>query len=140
MQVIQFEPAKHYETLKSYWAQYGWVAPSLDVLPKVGFVAMDGTKVVAAAFCYLSCSGAALLDWVIGDEEASPILRGKAVYKVVDECVAYASIHDKKIIYTVTGNESLQTTYRRIGFKDMEKNVTSLAMSLDGSSLDCLGD
>lgn len=126
---------KHYPELVEFWSQYGWTAPSVDVLPRKGFVALDNGKVVAAAFCYMSCSGMALLDWVIGDKNAQPLTRGKAVYKVIGACKDYAKEQGKSVLYTVTANTALQETYRKIGFQDMESKATSMAMSLDGTNL-----
>ena len=134
MQICQFQK-QHYEQLRGYWQQYGWVSPDMDLLPKNGFVAIKDDKVVAAAFVYQSCSGMALLDWVIADKNAQPLTRGKAVYSVINACRDFAKDKGFKVLYTVTANEHLQDTYRKIGFKDMEKNATSMAMSLDGSSL-----
>lgn len=127
---------KHYIELSQFWGQYGWVAPSIDVLPRKGFVALQNGKIVAAAFVYMSCSGMALLDWVIGDKQAHPLIRGKAVYKVINACQDYAKEQGKSVLYTVTANKALQETYRKIGFQDMESNATSMAMSLDGTKLD----
>lgn len=135
MDYVEYK-SEHHPELSKFWAQYGWVAPSDDVLPKKGFVAMHEGKLVAAAFVYQSCSGMALLDWVIGDMEAPPLTRGKAVYTVINACKEYAKTKGFKVLYTVTANENLQATYRKIGFKDMEKNATSMALSLDGTSLD----
>lgn len=137
MNIVTFK-TEHYEDLASFWEQYGWKAPSEEVLPKKGFVALSDGKPVAAAFVYLSCSGMALLDWVIGDKNASPMTRSKAVFAVVNACKEYAKESDKKVLYTVTANQALMETYRRMGFKDMESNATTLAMSLDGSSLEFL--
>lgn len=135
MKITPFKE-EHYPELCQFWGQYGWVAPSIDVLPKKGFVALSDGKLVAAAFCYLSCSQMALLDWVIGDQNASPLTRGKAVYKVIGACKEYAVGQNKSVLYTVTANTALQETYRKIGFQDMEKGATSMAMSLDGTKLD----
>lgn len=135
MELSTFTEA-HYPELSKFWGQYGWVAPSIDVLPRKGFVALHEGKIVAAAFCYLSCSGMALLDWVIGDKNAQPLTRGKAVYKVIGACQEYAKEQGKSVLYTVTANQALQETYRKIGFQDMEKGATSMAMSLDGTKLD----
>lgn len=134
MDLVEYRPEYHGE-LSKLWAQYDWVAPSDEVLPKKGYVAIENGQPVAAAFVYLSCSGMALLDWVIGDKNASPLTRGKAVYKVLGACKAYAIKEGKKVLYTVTANTALQDTYRKMGFKDMEKGATTLAMSLDGSDL-----
>lgn len=128
----------HYQELKGFWSQYGWSAPSEDLLPRKGYVAIHDGKIVAAAFVYRSCSGMAMLDWVIGNKEAEAQVRGKGVYKAVQACKDYAKQEGFKVLYTITGNKNLQETYRMIGFQDMEQNITSMAMSLDGSQLDFL--
>lgn len=135
MEITSFSD-KHYTELSKFWGQYGWIAPSIDLLPRKGFVALDNGKIVAASFCYMSCSGMALLDWVIADKESQPLTRGKAVYKVINACKDYAKEQGKSVLYTVTANTALQETYRKIGFQDMESKATSMAMSLDGTKLD----
>lgn len=139
METQQFTPL-HYSELKRFWAQYGWTAPDIDLLPKRGYVAMKEGKILAAAFVYMSCSGMAMMDWVIGDKDAVALDRGMAVIEVVKECQKYATEHKKSVLYTITGNTHLQDVYRIVGFKNMESNVTSMAMSLDGANLDFLGE
>jgi len=130
--------SKHYSELSLFWGQYGWIAPKESLLPKKGFVAITNDKIVAAAFVYQTCSGMALLDWVIGDKDANPLSRRNGVYSVIDKCKDFAKSEGVSVLYTVTANVALQETYKRIGFQDMEKNATSMAMSLDGSKLDFL--
>ena len=137
MELTSFN-SKHYEELSRFWGQYGWVAPSEELLPKKGYVAMQDGKIVAAAFVYLSCSNMALLDWVIGDKDASPLSRDKAIYGVIKACQEYARKQNKTVLYTVTANTALQATYRKLGFADMKAGATSMAMSLDGTKLDFL--
>ena len=137
MEICNFTE-EHYSSLKEYWEQYGWVAPSLEVLPRKGFVAMKDNKVVAAAFVYMSCSGMAYMDWVIGDKNAEPLTRGKAVYKLVNECKEYAKLQGKAVVFTVTANQPLIETYKKIGFQVMESNATTLAIATDGTKLDFL--
>lgn len=140
MDVTEFNPSAHYEGLKTMWAQYDWIAPEISVLPQKGFVALINGNPVAASFCYLSCSGMALLDWIIADKKIEAEVRGKAVAKTIMACKAYAISQKKQVLYTITANTHLQNIYKKIGFKDMEKNATSMAMSLDGSDLKFLGE
>ncbi|NJO18788.1 MAG: GNAT family N-acetyltransferase [Spirulinaceae cyanobacterium RM2_2_10] len=137
MDVVEFRTSHHAE-LSKFWKLYGWTPPSEEMLPKKGFVAFFAGQVVGAAFVYLSCNGMAFLDWVIVDPIKSPILRGKAVYKTVLACRTYAKEQGKKVLYTVTANESLLRTYKKMGFENMEKNATTMAMSLDGYKTDFL--
>lgn len=137
---MEIQPFKteHYSELSSFWSQYGWVAPKEEVLPKKGFVAIYNGKIVAASFVYLSCSGMALLDWVIGNKQVESSVRGKAVYNVISACKDYAKEQDKCVLYTVTANQVLQEIYKKVGFKNMETNATTMAISLNGLPLDFL--
>lgn len=137
MEISEFKD-KHYPELSSFWSQYDWIAPSIDLLPRKGFVALNEGKIVAAAFVYMSCSGMAYMDWVIGDKNAEPLTRGKAVYKVVGACQDYAKEQGKQVLFTVTANQPLLKTYEKMGFQTMESGATTMAMSLDGSKLDFL--
>ena len=42
------------------------------------------------------------------------------------------------MLYTVTANQALMSTYEKVGFKPMETGATTMAMSLGGSKLDFL--
>lgn len=137
MGVIEFR-ADHYDALSKIWRLYGWNPPTMDVLPKKGFVASFSGKIVGASFLYLSCSAMAFLDWVVVDPTVSPIARGKAVYKTVLACRDYAKSQGKTVLYTVTATESLLRTYKKLGFENMEKNATTMALSLDGTKTDFL--
>lgn len=137
MEVVEFRYT-HHDALGKIWAQYDWEAPSMEVLPKKGFVVFCMGKIVGAAFIYLSCSGMAFLDWVVVDMFVSPLIRGKAVYKAVIACKDYAQKEGKKVLYTVTANESLLKSYKKMGFMNMEQNATTMAMSLDGTKTDFL--
>lgn len=137
MDIVEFR-TEHHSTLSAFWELYGWTAPAEDLLPKKGFVGISGGKIVGAAFVYLSEAGMAFLDWVIVDPLALPMSRGKCVYRVVEACKAYAKEQGKKVLYTVTANDSLLKSYRRMGFENMEKNATTMALSLDGTKTDFL--
>lgn len=137
MDVVQYR-STHYDALGQFWAQYGWEAPHEDVLPKTGFTAIDNGKIVGAAFVYLSCSGMALLDWVIVDQHALPFTRGKATLAVVEACKEYAKSEGKKVLYTVTANKSLIASFERVGFEKMEQDATTMALSLDGTKTEFL--
>lgn len=137
MDVVEFRYT-HHDALAKIWEQYGWNAPSIEVLPKKGFVVFFMGKIVGASFVYLSCNGMAFLDWVVVDMFASPMVRGRAVYKSVIACKDYALKEGKKVLYTVTANEALLKSYKRMGFSVMEKNATTMAVSLDGTKTDFL--
>ena len=137
MDLIKFED-KHYEDIKPWFAQYGWTAPALDVLPRTGFVALSEGKPVCAGFYYKSCSGMAYMDWMIGDQNASPLSRGKGVVSIVNAIKEDAKANGFKILYTVTANQPLISTYKKLGLQEMETGATTLALSLDGSTQDFL--
>lgn len=138
MAISEYRTDEHYSQLKILWEKHGWEAPLPDVLPRKGFVETVDGKVVAGAFIYRSCSLMMLLDWVVSDPEANPFTSGKAVFKVVGACKAYAIKEGFKVIYTITGNKKLSSMYERIGFSVMEKDAVSMALSLDGYELDFL--
>lgn len=137
MDIVQYR-SSHYDALSKFWAQYGWEAPPEDVLPKQGFTAIDNGKIVGAAFVYLSCSGMALLDWVIVDKHALPFTRGRATHDVIEACREYAKSQGKRVLYTITANKSLIASYERLGFEKMEQNATTMALSLDGTKTEFL--
>lgn len=137
MDIVEFRTS-HYAQLSEFWRLYGWEPPKEAVLPKIGFVSLSAGKTVGAAFVYLSCSGMAFLDWVVVDPLASPVLRGKSVYKTVLACRDYAKEQGKSVLYTVTSTGSLLRTYKKIGFKPMEEKATTMAISLDGTTTDFL--
>lgn len=138
MTVFKFKDS-HYEIIKEWWPQYGWTPPGLDVLPKTGFLVLDNNQCpVVAAFYYRSCSGMAYMDWVIGDKNASAMSRGKGVYKAVKAVIEHARKEGFKVLYTVTANQPLIETYKKIGLQEMETGATTLAMSLDGANTNFL--
>ena len=133
MRLVPFNP-HYYEKIKPWWAQYGWEAPRLEVLPKIGFVALKDETPIAAGFYYQSCSGMAYMDWIIADRDASLISRGKAVYRIVERIIEDAKVRGFHVLYTVTANSSLIETYKKIGLSEMESGATTLALSLNGVS------
>lgn len=137
MDLVRFED-KHYPILKEWWAQYGWIAPELDCLPRIGYVALVEGKPICAGFFYQSCSGMALMDWVISDKNAPALTRGKSVHKLIDTIIKEAKGAGFKVLYTVTANEHLLAAYERHGLKRMETGATTMAMSLTDKSLEFL--
>lgn len=137
MDVLEYGPS-HYAELSRCWQQYGWNPPDEALLPKKGFVAFAGGKLIGASFVYMSCSGMAFLDWVVVDPYASELNRGKAVFKTIDACKEYAKAQGKQVLYTVTANKALLRSYKKMGFEDMEPKASTMAMSLDGTKTDFL--
>lgn len=78
------------------------------------------------------------MDWVISNPETTREERAPAIKAVVKACKEYAREQGYQVLYTVTANKHLQEIYREIGFSDMERNATTMAMTLTDTSLDFL--
>lgn len=131
MEVIKFDSELHFEVLKSWWLQYGWVVPELETLPPTGFIAVSNGAPICAGFCYFTDSKMAFMDWIIGDRSADKELRKQGVDMVINALITRAKEKEVGIIYTVTGNTHLINTYKELGFGEMEKNISSLAYSFN---------
>jgi len=129
MNFTTFIPEKHYESLRSYWSQYDWVAPELSVLPNTGYVVEVDSKVVCACFVYETNSKMAFMDWVIADKDANKDIRKQALGLCLDSSIKTTLSNGYTYIYTVTANNPLVETYKSIGFEPMETQATSLVYS-----------
>lgn len=129
MNFTTFIPEKHYETLRSYWSQYDWVAPELSLLPSTGYVVEVDSKVVCACFVYQSNSKMSIMDWVIADKEANKDVRKQAIGLCISEATKATLNAGYTHIYTVTATPVMIETYKLMGFEPMETQATSLVYS-----------
>lgn len=134
MEVVEFKDS-HYEDVKSLWSTYNWPAPPLAFLPRQGWVTLDNGKIIASGFMYDNGKGMAQIGWIISDANVG-IKRAPAVLKIIETAKEFAKNNKIQVIHTMVNNDSLKSLFLKTGFEVAETGVTTMAISLDNTSLD----
>lgn len=125
--VIPFEARGHYHIVSKWWNSQQWPAIPLEMLPQTGFLAVSGGKPVAACWLYKTDSHIALLEWMIGDPEAAPKLRGDAQNLLIEQATREAQELGFKALFTMSQHARLIERLRtQHGFKVTDKGMTHL--------------
>ena len=116
-----------YHTLESWWTGHGWQAVPEQILPRLGILASDGERPLAAGFLYMDNSvGVAMLEWLVTDPEAPARKAAVALSRLVDFAKQEAKALDYSVILTTCRQESLVRLMEKNGFTTTDKEMTHL--------------
>ena len=118
-----------YEEVAKWYTSHGWeMAPVLEMLPDVGFVAVDeaGNK-HAVGFLYSTNSNMYLLEWTATNPASGLKTRAKALKSIVKRVQQLTKLEKPLArVIQLTPNESIIRTYERLGFKKTEQGTMLL--------------
>jgi len=137
MHVREYQP-KDYEVLCQWWKDWGWLPIDQEILPRYGWVVEDEKPVVAGFMYRTDDKKMAFFEFIVADKNVEGFKRAKALMKLLKTLVEEAKKEDVKLIYTCTANESLISTYQKLGLEKLETNVTTLGTQLSKINLNCL--
>ena len=121
-------------TLKGWWKDWGWEAPSRDFLPQDGaggIIVLDGEVPVCAGFLYNTNSKVAWVEFIISnkDYKLKPN-RDESIKKLIDSLISIAKNMNKKYIFANNNNPSLINHFIGKGFNIGAKNQTELVINI----------
>lgn len=126
MEIRKFDPETDYVTCTSWWRKHSWPAVPLDLLPKTGLMVEDNGVKLAAGWLYLTDSRFAVLEWVVGNPEASKYDRSTALDLLLISLKDAAKEAKVTTIFTSTEHQGLIDRYRGHGFIETDQKMTNL--------------
>jgi|TARA_B110000908_G_scaffold172644_1_gene241597 hypothetical protein len=105
-------------TLKGWWKDWGWEAPSRDFLPQDGaggILVLDGEVPVCAGFLYNTNSKVAWVDWIISNKDYKES-RKEALSILISTLTTVAKNLDNKFAYALIKHNGLIGVYEQQGY------------------------
>ena len=135
MQARKWDLDKDYSILSDWCKERNWDTPMpKEVLPVRGIVIEDGVKqVICAAGLYIDeKSKFGFMYGIFSRPGTGKIKLFKAMKMCVEEIKKEAKNSELSLVYTITGESSLDKLYtKHIGMKVCENNVKSYVMNLN---------
>ena len=115
------------DTLKEWWADWGWTAPTRDFLPddgEGGLMVLDGDVPVCAGYMYATNSRVAWVDWIISNKEyRKKPQRSKAISMLIATLTEISKNTGFKYCYALIKHQSLIETYKELGYTKGDEYV-----------------
>lgn len=127
---IREKDAALYPIFAEWWTAHGWAPVNIAVLPKCGIlITTDHHKPVMAAWLYMDNStGVAMMEWTVGNPDAS----GREIYTAIARLVVavkeVAASLDYGFILTTAKQHTLARCFERNGFTLNENGMTHLSL------------
>ncbi len=124
--IRNFDPATDYETLVSWWDDHGSgrPAPALDLLPRLGLVALRETEPEAMAFLYLAANvGVSFIEFPV-TRPGLGLVQSRAAFDAIVTVLkssARSLDYGYMLAYTMP---AIARELRRHGFKEGRKGMT----------------
>lgn len=125
MEVRKYERYEYY-TLVEWWNQHNWKAPSINMLPKTGFIVEN----VCAGFLYKTDSEIAWLEFIISNPNSDKEERSKGLDLVINALLEEAKISGFKAVFTSVEHKKLIERYKEHGFIETDKDMTNMVKRL----------
>lgn len=115
------------DTLKGWWADWGWKAPTRDFLPDDGvggIMVLDDDVPVCAGFMYATNSRVAWVDWIVSNKQyRKKPHRGEAIKLLVSTLSDISKNLGNKYCYALIKHQSLIETYKELGYTKGDEYV-----------------
>lgn len=108
------------DTLKGWWADWGWTAPARDFLPddgEGGLMVLDEDVPVCAGYMYATNSKVAWVDWIISNKEyRKKPQRSEAISMLIATLTEISKNTGFKYCYALLKHKGLIETYEQLGY------------------------
>lgn len=108
------------DTLKDWWADWGWTAPTRDFLPDDGtggLMVLDGDEPICAGYMYATNSKVAWVDWIISNKEyRKKPQRVEAISLLIATLTEISKNTGFKYCYALLKHKGLIETYEQLGY------------------------
>lgn len=131
MKTRSFDVNADYDEVKSWWKKQGWPAIPVEFLGVNGYIAeKDGQKIAATWIYRLQDSPWALMEWTVGNPDASWEDRSVALKMVTDTACAWAKENGASKVFTMTKSARFMDKLIETGFIKTDSEMTHLMRSL----------
>lgn len=119
-----------YDMLCTWWKAWRWTAPPRDFLPqngKGGYMVMKDDVPVVAGFIYFTNSSVCWSEFIISDfNYKDRESRKEAIRILIFELNEIARKKGFKYMYTVVKDDSLEKSYREMGYVNGSKKANEM--------------
>jgi hypothetical protein len=130
LKIVIFEKDRDYEEVCAWWIDYKWEPVPLDHLAKIGLLAINEEKKIAAAWLYQTETAFAWFEFLITNPNIEWKEKKPAIEKLMTEALRLAARCGHKTVFTSLNHPGLIKLYQKLGFKIGDTNVTQLMMRL----------
>ena len=132
MQVRKWNVKKDYPSILKWCQQRNWDSPiPKETLPIVGVMVTDEEDICAAGLFIDKTSKLGFMWGIFSNPKTGKIKLFKAMKMCVEEIKKEAKNNELSLVYTITGENSLDKLYTKyMGMKICENNVKSYVMNL----------
>lgn len=124
---IRAYKSSDYATLSQWWEAYNWTPPPEDSLPSSGIV-VEG---VCAGFLYITNSKMGIMEWIVGNPDASKEARAEAIEKTITAIQGMARGFGIKYLFSSIKHPNLIEHYERAGFVKTDTDMINFIGRLD---------
>ena len=118
------------DTLKGWWADWGWTAPTRDFLPDEGvggIMVLDDDVPVCAGFMYATNSRVSWVEWIISNKEyRKKPQREEAIKLLVSTLTEISKNLGNKYCYALLKHKLLIETYEQLGYLKGDSNASEM--------------
>jgi hypothetical protein len=115
------------DTLKAWWADWGWTAPTRDFLPDDGvggIMVLDEDEPICAGFMYATNSRVSWVEWIISNKQyRKKPQREEAIKLLVSTLTEISKNLGNKYCYALIKHQSLIETYKELGYTKGDEYV-----------------
>lgn len=130
MKVRKFMP-EDYNDVYSWWTYYkDWTPMPLEMLGDNGFIVEKNGQKLAAVWGYNTGCPIHIMEWLVGNPEASWEERSEAINLVTDTCSQWCKQNGAKLVFTMTKNKRLIEKLQEQKFVKSDENMTHLLRSV----------
>jgi hypothetical protein len=127
---VRFLNDDDYKTLSSWWKDWRWMPPPIDMLPQNGkggiMVYKDGIE-ICAGFVYFTNSKAAWIEFIVSNFHYRGDDRHEALEFLINSLIEIIKqTGDFKYIYTSLKSKSLIDRYSNCGFQKGDSNCQEM--------------
>ena len=116
-----------YETICNWWADWDWgVAPTAEMLPRVGIIVYNNTTPVYAGFLYETGTTIGWLEYVVSNKNASVAERRGGLGYLIETVGTIAKTKGIKTLFTSTLNKAFVQSLKKEGFSIGDEGMTQL--------------
>lgn len=133
-EVVLFNVIEHYDLLCSWWTSQNFPIPSLDILPKLGFMVYNKEieQYVYGGFIIFTNTPIVWLEWLVSNPNVHPMYKRRALKEgllfIFDEVRRRRD--SVRYIFTTTLNGGLVNSLKMCDFKVGDTGMTQLIYEL----------
>jgi hypothetical protein len=129
VEVRKLNSEDYESTLKGWWKDWGWAAPTRDFLPENGeggFLVYSGEAVICAGFAYITNSKTGWSEFIISNKQYRGDDRNDALDLLMETITMFLKGMGCKYIFTSVKSQSLIDRYKKHGYLENDKSVEML--------------